>query len=244
MERKKYLIVTAGGSGTRMGADVPKQFLNLGGKYILHVTLEKFFRACPDIRVITVLPEAHIDRWKAYCREKRFIHPQTLLPGGITRFHSVKNGLSKVPDGALVAVHDGVRPLVTEAFIGRLFGVAETNPAVVPVLPCTDTLKAVVRKEGADGQKCLEGIPGVLIDRNAVYRAQTPQVFHSEILKSAYDSPFDLNFTDDASVVEKNGTNVTYVDGEQFNIKITTPDDLILAEAVYSRLLPSSPDFF
>ena len=113
MGRKKYLIVMAAGSGTRMGAEKPKQFIELGGKAVLQMTIEKFLKACPGIKVVTVLPEAHMEYWKEYCIERNFSCPQTLVKGGITRFHSVQNALSKVPEGALVAVHVGVRPLIS-----------------------------------------------------------------------------------------------------------------------------------
>ena len=124
MERKKFVIIMAAGSGTRMGAGSPKQFLELGGKAILQRTIEVFQEACRDISVITVLPRDFIAYWKEYCLERNFVCPQILVPGGITRFHSVRNALDKVPDGALVAVHDGVRPLVTSSLVRTLFEAA------------------------------------------------------------------------------------------------------------------------
>ncbi len=234
MERKKYLIITAGGSGTRMGSSVPKQFLTIGGKAILHLSIERFVNAVPGIKVITVLPEAHIDYWKKYCYSRSFIYPQTLVPGGITRFHSVKNGLERVPDGAVVAIHDGVRPLVSEDLIRNMFNMAESEPAVIPVLPVTDTLKALKKVENADGNIRLERMEGVVADRSLLYAAQTPQVFHSEILKNSYRQAFDTAFTDDASVAERKNIPLAYVDGERYNIKITTQADLVLAQAILS----------
>ena len=136
MGRKKYLIVMAAGSGTRMGAEMPKQFIELGGKAVLQMTIEKFMAACPDIKVVTVLPEAHIEYWRNYCLERNFICPQILVKGGITRFHSVRNALAKIPDGAVVAVHDGVRPFISKEkiisigifiFIGKDITFAEDN---------------------------------------------------------------------------------------------------------------------
>ena len=236
MGRKKYLIVMAAGSGTRMGAEKPKQFIELGGKAVLQMTIEKFLKACPGIKVVTVLPEAHMEYWKAYCIDRNFFCPQTLVKGGITRFHSVQNALAKVPEGALVAVHDGVRPLISVEFIREMFEKAEAKPALIPVLPCVDTMKVLVRK----GDELVTA-EGQSVDRSVLYGAQTPQIFYSEILKDAYLQPFDTSFTDDASVVLKNGKNLSYLIGERFNIKLTTKDDLILAGAILS-LSPSPCD--
>ena len=237
MSRKKYLIVMAAGSGTRMGATMPKQFIELEGKAILQMTIEVFLRACPDIHVITVLPESHMGYWRDYCLKRNFICPQILVKGGITRFHSVRNALSKVPDGALVAVHDGVRPLVSEAFIKEMFAKAESVPALIPVIPCVDTMKVLGTRKTADGEE-LYTIEGQTADRSVLFGAQTPQIFHSEVIKEAYAQAYDTVFTDDASVVLKNGKNLSYHIGERFNIKITTQDDLVLAKAILS-LSPS-----
>lgn len=219
----------AAGSGSRMGAELPKQFLELDGKAILHKTIELFRDAVPGVRVITVLPEAYIDYWKDYCIRRNFTCPQVLVKGGITRFHSVKNALERVPDGAMVAVHDGVRPLVTEKFLREIFAAAEDVNGLIPVLPCIDTMK-VLKSEN----EVLKSVSGVEADRSVLYGAQTPQIFRSELLKQAYQQPFSPAFTDDASVMEKNGKSLSYVIGERLNIKITTQEDLILARAVYS----------
>ena len=235
MGRKKYLIVMAAGSGTRMGSEMPKQFIELGGKAVLQMTIEKFMKACPDIKIVTVLPEAHIEYWRNYCLERNFNCPQTLVKGGITRFHSVKNALSKIPEGAVVAVHDGVRPLVSVEFIRDMFEKAENQPALIPVLPCFDTMKVLLNKDGE-----LVTAEGQTVDRSVLYGAQTPQIFHSEILKNAYQQAFDTAFTDDASVVLKNGKNLSYLIGERFNIKLTTQDDLVLAKAILSLCETSS----
>lgn len=224
----------AAGSGTRMGAEVPKQFIELGGKAILQKTIEVFLEACPDINVITVLPESHIDYWRKYCLDHNFICPQILVKGGITRFHSVRNALAKVPEGALVAVHDGVRPLVTKGFIKDMFAEAENVPALIPVLPCVDTMKVLCKVKGPSGEDILATMEGESVDRSVLYGAQTPQIFHSEIIKEAYGQAYDTAFTDDASVVLKNGKNLSYRIGERFNIKITTQDDLVLANAILS----------
>ena len=228
MDRKKFLVIPAGGSGVRMGADVPKQFLLLDGKPILRLTIERFLEAVPDIHVVTVLPEAHIGWWRQYCAKDGFTCPQKMVEGGFTRFHSVKNALRHIPDGALVAVHDSVRPLISVAKIRELFAAAESAPAVIPATPCTDTLKAVSKRE--DGALEVTGS----VDRSAVWGVQTPQIFHSEVLKKAYDRGYDTLFTDDASVVSAAGIPVLCIEGERTNIKITTPEDLLLAQAVLS----------
>ena len=194
---------------------------------ILQRTMEIFLEACPDISVVTVLPEDFISFWREHCLEQNFICPQIIVPGGITRFHSVRNALSRIPDGAIVAVHDGVRPLVSSALVGSMFSMAETVPALVPVIPCIDTLK-VLKNDGGE----LRTVEGAVADRSVLYAAQTPQVFHSEVLKQAYSLPYDTSFTDDASVVQAYGKSLSYTMGERLNIKITTQEDLLLADAV------------
>ena len=227
MERKKYLVVTAGGSGVRMGSALPKQFLELGGRAVLQRTVERFLEACPDIKVITVLPEAHMGWWRLYCRDRNFLCPQRLVPGGFTRFHSVKNALAFVPDGAVVAVHDAVRPLLTSALIRSMFERMDTVRALIPVVPSVDTL-AVLDKD-PDGTLRDSGEE---VDRSRIFGAQTPQMFRSEDLKAAYGQGFDPAFTDDASVARRYGVPLSYVAGERNNIKLTTPEDLALAEAI------------
>lgn len=227
MERKKFLVVSAGGMGTRMGASVPKQFIELQGKPILRLTIERFLEAEPDLHIITVLPEAHISAWRQYCVKEDFTCPQRLVKGGFTRFHSVQNALAYVPDGALVAIHDGVRPLLSVPKIREMFARAQTVPALIPVMPVTDTLKVLEKK--ADGTL---SATGETLDRSRVFGAQTPQIFYSELLKKAYGQGFDTLFTDDASVAAKYEIPLTFMEGERFNIKITTPEDLILAQAI------------
>lgn len=229
MGRRKYVIIMAAGSGTRMGAEVPKQFIELGGKAILQRTIEIFLDACPGISVVTVLPEDHMTYWRNYCLERNFICPQILVKGGITRFHSVRNALEKIPEGAVVAVHDGVRPLLTPGMVSRMFEEAENTPALIPVVPCVDTMR-VLHRNG----DMLETVPGASVDRSVLFGVQTPQIFHSEILKAAYSLPYETSFTDDASVVEKYGKNLSYTMGERFNIKMTTKDDLLFARAIMS----------
>ena len=207
---------------------MPKQFLDMDGKAVLQRTIEVFLEACPGISVVTVLPEDFIQYWKDYCLEHNFICPQILVKGGITRFHSVRNALARVPDGAIAAVHDGVRPLITADKVRELFDFAEDKVGVIPVIPCVDTMKVLKSSESA-------GIweeAGEEADRSVLFGAQTPQVFQSEVLKSAYEQAYDPAFTDDASVVSRCEKSLSYVMGERLNIKITTPEDLVMAKAI------------
>lgn len=226
MERKKYVIFTAAGSGTRMKASEPKQFLLLDGLPVLHRSIFAFIDACPDVKVVTVLPKEHIARWEELCIKYPLNVPQRIAEGGITRFHSVKNALAKVPDGAIVAVHDGVRPLVSSSLIREMFARMENCRALIPVIPVTDTLKSVERTSG--GELKATGLPDP--DRGKVYGAQTPQMFLSEELRAAYELPFDTAFTDDASVASKYGIPLSFIEGERKNIKLTTPEDLEIAK--------------
>lgn len=225
MEVEKYIIFACGGRGTRMGADVPKQFLRLGGKTILQMSIERVLEADADVQVVLALPSQYRDYWMEECAAQGFEIRQRIVDGGITRFHSVKNALSKVPDGALVAVHDAVRPFASTELIRRLFSQAADCPAVIPVIPVTDTLKVLAAN--ADGE--LEEVPGGKADRSVLFGAQTPQVFHSDILKKAYEQPYDTAFTDDASVVQAMGCRIKYIPGERYNIKLTTPEDMDFA---------------
>ena len=224
MDRKKYLVVTAGGSGVRMGSELPKQFLPLGGRAVLQMTLERFLEAAPEVKVITVLPEAHMEWWRLYCLDRNFNCPQRLVPGGFTRFHSVKNALEFVPDGAVVAVHDAVRPLLSAGLIRTMFDRMATVRALIPVIPSVDTL--TVLDKDPDGTL---RDAGEEVDRSRIYGAQTPQMFRSEDLKAAYGQGFDTSFTDDASVAERAGARIELFPGEKYNLKITTPEDLALA---------------
>jgi 2-C-methyl-D-erythritol 4-phosphate cytidylyltransferase len=227
MERKKYLVVTAGGSGTRMGSDLPKQFLELGGRAVLQRTIEQFLEACPGIKVVTVLPEAHMAWWRQYCRDRNFNCPQRLVSGGFTRFHSVRNALSFVPDGVVVAVHDGVRPLLSAGLIRSMFERMEQVRALIPVVPSVDTL--AVLDSSRDG---MLSDSGEWVDRSRIFGVQTPQLFRSEDLKAAYAQGYDTQFTDDASVARRYGIPLSYIAGERTNLKLTTPEDLRLAEAI------------
>lgn len=218
--RRKYIVIVAGGKGERMGADKPKQFLEIDGKPILRRTMERFMEFDPEAALIVVLPSAFKEYWKEYCESSGFRCKFTMVSGGITRFHSVQNALALVPDGALVAVHDGVRPLVSPAFLQRVFDAASQAPAVIPVLPVVESMRRVDEKGSRP------------VDRSRYVTVQTPQVFHSEVLKAAYEKAYSPSFTDDASVVEAAGFSVSLVEGERSNVKITTPEDIRLASAL------------
>lgn len=231
MARKVFFIVVAGGSGTRMGSEIPKQFLTLDGRAILHMSIQALLEAAPEAGVVTVLPAGHIPYWKDYCLEHNFLAPQVLVPGGLTRYHSVKAALAKVPEGAIAAIHDGVRPLVPPSLVREMLDAVETLSAraLVPCLPATDTLKVLQKGEGPFLEpKAGAGQPL----RQEMFAVQTPQVFLSEDIKAAYEGAYDTSFTDDSSVAMAAGIPVSFCRGEKNNLKITTPEDLSLAAAL------------
>lgn len=218
MKQSKCVIVVAGGKGLRMGSDIPKQFLELCGKPVLMHTLERFYQYSPDIKIVLVLPAEQMDFWGKLCKKHRFNITHTIVQGGSERFYSVKNGLKQV-DTEFVAVHDGVRPLVSMETMERCFSEVEKHSAVVPVIDLVDSIRFV---ENTDISR-----PANRADYKLV---QTPQVFRTDILKKSYELPFSNRFTDDASVVESAGNHVTLVKGNRENIKITTEVDLKIAE--------------
>lgn len=219
----RYAILVAGGKGLRMGSDIPKQFLPLRGRPVLMHTIDVFRRTYPDIHIILVLPREQQDYWRQLCGQHGYDVELCVADGGETRFHSVHNGLSLIPDDArgVVGVHDGVRPFVSPETIRRCFEAAEEFGAVVPVVPVVETVRQVL----ADGSS-------MTVDRNAYRLVQTPQTFDIQLLKKAYGQPFDPFFTDDASVVETMGHPIKLVEGNNENIKLTNPADLKLAEGM------------
>lgn len=219
----RYAILVAGGKGLRMGSDIPKQFLPLRGRPVLMHTIDVFRRTYPDIHIILVLPHEQQDYWRQLCGQHDYDVAVCVADGGETRFHSVHNGLSLIPDDArgVVGVHDGVRPFVSPETIRRCFEAAEEFGAVVPVVPVVETVRQVL----ADGNS-------MTVDRNAYRLVQTPQTFDIQLLKKAYGQPFDPFFTDDASVVEAMGHPIKLVEGNNENIKLTNPADLKLAEGM------------
>ena len=215
----------AGGQGLRMGSDTPKQFLILEGLPVLQRTIERFVEACPDIEVVTVLPREHFDTWKKLCVEYSFNRKQILVEGGITRFHSVKNALCRVPDGVTVLIHDGVRPIVSVPFLKRVVDETERSCGVIPVMPSIESLKYL--EKNSKGNLSYSDTPDP--DRSRIFCAQTPQAFHSEVIKRAYEQAYDLDFTDDASVAKRKNIPLSFIPGERWNIKLTTKEDLSIA---------------
>lgn len=216
-------IIVAGGKGERMNAEIPKQFLEIQGKPILMHTLEVFHRYDYAMQLILVLPTVQIDFWRELCKKHAFMLPHEIVGGGQTRFHSVKNGLEAAQSKGLIAVHDGVRPLVNEETITRCFDNAQKLVAVIPVIDMVDSIRQV----SENGNQS--------VDRAAYKLVQTPQVFDAELLRKAYKQEFSPLFTDDASVVESFGTKIYLVEGNRENIKITTEFDLKLAEILCSN---------
>lgn len=224
----KAVIIVAGGKGLRMGGEVPKQFLPIGGvkgksgKPILMHTIERFLQYDKEMQIVLVLPISQQDYWQTLCTQHNFSAPHIIANGGETRFHSVKNGLAKVsPDVSLIGVHDGVRPFVSLETISTCYDTAMTAKAIVPVIDVVETIRHILN------DKTTETVP-----RTDYKLVQTPQVFSSALLRQAYNQPYTDFFTDDASVVERFGHPVTLVQGNRENIKITTPFDLVVAEAI------------
>lgn len=214
---ERYAIIVAGGKGLRMGGDIPKQFLPIGGKPVLMRTIEVFRQAYPDIHIILVLPTSQQEYWQQLCKEYSFTDPFQIANGGETRFHSVSNGLKLISDEAegVVGVHDGVRPFVTVETICCCYDEAVEWGAVVPVVPVVETVRQL-REDGTS----------VTVPRDAYKLVQTPQTFRISLLKEAYRQLYIPSFTDDASVVEAFGKPVHLVEGNRENIKITTPADI------------------
>ena len=223
-----YVIIVAGGKGLRMGSDVPKQFLPVGGKPVLMRTLERFRAYSSTLQIILVLPQSQQDYWKELCQKYNFTVAYQLTDGGETRFHSVQHGLALVPDDAegVVGVHDGVRPFPGIDVIRNCYETARTKKAAIPVIPVVETLRhiGIPSRTG--------GVGGCTVPRSEYRLVQTPQCFDIQLLKAANRQPYNEGFTDDASVVEAFGFDVTLVEGNRENIKITTPFDLKIAESL------------
>ena len=224
-----YIIIVAGGKGLRMGADIPKQFLPVGGKPVLMRTLERFREYAADLQIILVLPKAQQDYWRELCQQYHFDVEYTLANGGETRFHSVQNGLALVPDDAegVVGVHDGVRPFPSVEVIRNCYETARTAKAVIPVIPIVETVRHLVSESNVQRS--------ITVPRGDYRLVQTPQTFDIQLLKVANRQPYNDGFTDDASVVEAYGFDITLVEGNRENIKITTPFDMTIAEALLNN---------
>jgi len=212
---KKVALIVAGGKGERMNADIPKQFLLLNNLPILMHTIKQFSHF---EEIVLVLPKSQFDYWNGLCKNNNFNQIHILVEGGETRFHSVKNGLDKIDNTSFIAIHDGVRPLISTALINNLVGETKSGRGVIPIIPVKNSIRKI------------EGENSVHIDRSNLYKVQTPQCFLSADIKEAYTQDFSGTFTDDASVFEANGGKINTLLGEEKNLKITTQEDLNIAE--------------
>jgi len=217
---KKYALIVAGGSGSRMKSELPKQFIEIGGKPILMHTLSKFSN-CDEI--VLVLPESQIEFWRQLCKKHNFKFKHTIIEGGESRFQSVKNGLGKVDKNTLVAIHDGVRPFINSEIIENSFKNAQDKGNAIVCVDSKDSLRKISTRGNEH------------VDRSEYKIIQTPQTFNSSQIKEAYSQEEKSIFTDDASVLEALGESIHLIEGDYRNIKITSPEDLIIAEAYLSN---------
>jgi len=218
---KLYALIVAGGTGERMMSEIPKQFIEIAGKPILMHTIEIFKQFDNSIDIITVLPENQLRYWNELQLKHSFNISQTIVRGGKTRYHSVKNGLEFIDEPGLVAIHDGVRPFVSIETIKRCFETAEKLGNAIPVISPSDSVRMITEK----GNEA--------VDRDRIKFVQTPQVFRTELIQKAYRQDYLPEFTDDAMVLEKTGEKINMVDGNRENIKITNPGDLIIAQSLF-----------
>lgn len=217
---EKFALIVAGGVGARMGAGIPKQFINISGKPILFWTIERFIQFDPSIHLILVLPENQIQTWEVLCGQFNFNHDVTVVPGGKTRFQSVKNGLQVIEGNGIVFIHDGVRPFVSGKTLQNCFQIAMARGNALPVATLVESLRKV------------QGETSMHVDRSEFRLVQTPQTFQLDMIKKAYEQQELEIFTDDASVCEYAGISINLVDGNPENMKITNPLDLRVAEAL------------
>ena len=223
-EQHFSVIIVAGGKGLRVGGDIPKQFQPIGGKPMLMRTIEAFYNFDYRMRIVIVLPEQFRDFWNELCEKHKFDITHTIVNGGETRFHSVKNGLSEISEDEIVGIHDAARPFVSKEVIGRCYREAfDFRCGIIPVI------------EEKNSVRILTGYESKPFDRDRIRLVQTPQVFPADLLKNAYETPYREEFTDDASVAEDDGIQIKLVDGDEKNIKITTPFDLELADFLYKK---------
>lgn len=225
ISKKKSVVIVAGGKGNRVGADIPKQFMPMGGKPMLMHTIKAFYSFNKDIKIILVLPDEFISLWQQICSEHLFQIKHIVVVGGETRFHSVKNGLKEVSPEEMVAIHDGARPFVTPTLINKCYN--ESFDSGCGVIPVVDEVNSI-RKITDSGSE--------IINRSEVKLVQTPQVFPAHLLKSAYEIEYSSFYTDDASVAEKSGIKIKLIPGEYTNIKITTSLDIVIAECLVNYL--------
>ena len=219
----KYAVIVAGGTGTRMGAAVPKQFMQLNGKPVLLHTIETFLRAYADLQIILVLPASFEEQGRQLILQSAAPSRVQIVLGGTTRFHSVQNGLKQINEASVIFVHDGVRCLVTESLIRRCYEQTILKGNAIPAVAVNDSIRMV------------EGNKTKVVDRSRLLGVQTPQTFRSNILLSAFEQPYNEAFTDEATVAEAAGHEIFMIEGEKENIKITLPADLLIAEQLFRK---------
>jgi len=217
---KKFALIVAGGSGSRMKSNTPKQFLELDGKPVLMHTFETFYRFDSSIEFVLVLPQIEQERWNKLCLDFDFKIPHQIANGGKTRFESVKNGLELLPESGIVFIHDGVRPLVSKETLENCLNTTISEGNALPVIPVSESVRYVDQEENRT------------LDRSKYFLVQTPQTFQLTEIKEAYQQPFSGIFTDDASVLENTGKKIHPVEGNRENIKITFQEDLLFAEVL------------
>lgn len=216
---KRFVIIVAGGSGQRMESSIPKQFLTIHKEIILMKSIRTFYEFDPSLNIILALPKDHIDYWNELCLKHKFSIKHTIVFGGKTRYHSVKSALEKITSDGIVAIHDGVRPLVSQNTISQVFEIATINGNAVPYIDMVDSVRFVDFNENHP------------VDRNKYKLIQTPQAFDCNLIKKAYEQSWEESFTDDASTIEKLGIKINLVPGNRENIKITSQTDIKIAEA-------------
>jgi 2-C-methyl-D-erythritol 4-phosphate cytidylyltransferase len=226
LSQPEYALIVAGGKGTRMKSNIPKQFMELQGLPVLLHTLNAFFRYSENIRIVLVLPQHDFGTWHSIIKKYNFTKPVTLQQGGDTRFQSVKKGLEKIEGDGLVAIHDGVRPLVSEAIIAESFRLAAVQKSAVAAVHLKESIRVTDQNKTR------------AVDRSLYRLIQTPQTFSIQLIKSAYDTREDESLTDDASVAERAGHVISLFEGSYRNIKITTAEDLLIADALLTPQLP------
>lgn len=219
-----YVVIVAGGQGLRMGNALPKQFLNLNGKPILYHTIKAFHEALPSAKILAVLPASHLSYMQLILREFDDMIDIEIVSGGETRYHSVQNALKLIEEESIIMVHDGVRPFPSSILIQRCYKTCLEKGSAVPAVPISDSIRELGENNSSK-----------IIDRTKLRAIQTPQTFHSAIIVPSFNKPYQEMFTDEASVVENDGHSIVLIEGEQLNIKITTPEDLILASAIMFR---------
>jgi 2-C-methyl-D-erythritol 4-phosphate cytidylyltransferase len=221
---KRFVIIVAGGSGQRMKSSLPKQFLEINKEIILMKSIRAFYNYDSALNIIVALPADQTEYWKKLCNENDFTISHKLVEGGSTRFQSVKNALKEIASDGLVAIHDGVRPLVSQETIDTIFEIALTNGNAIPYIDCVDSLRQIEINSSKP------------VDRNKFKLTQTPQAFECKTILKAYNQDWHESFTDDASVVEQLGLKINLVPGNRENIKITNQIDLIIAESLSNYL--------